>query len=87
MNLLRNKLWLLWDWKRALLHFPVGAVVYPAGHYVPDDMAGAVIISLVVGFLGYEIMEAMRLKDHAYIDIQGWLIGLFAGVVIVCLVR
>lgn len=80
---LGTKLWLIWCWKRALLHFPVGVGTILVSHYAPEGMEGAIILALVAGFVVYEIMEAMSLRDQAFKDIQGWLAGLFAGAVVV----
>ena len=74
----------VWDAKRALQHIGPGFLtVIPA---VEGPTGGLVCLGLAFGFIAYEVMEALRLKDHAYKDIQGWLIGAYlAAVIVVCL--
>jgi len=64
------------DPKRWLLHFPIGAFTAWAGtqHWV-------YCFVMLFGFLAYEVTEDWRIKDKAYIDIQGFLWGLAAGIV------
>jgi hypothetical protein len=35
----------------------------------------------MLGFLAYEVTEDWRIKDKAYIDIQGYMWGLATGIV------
>lgn len=61
---------------RALLHLPVGIFTVFCGYV---NWSCAIIFFL--GFMAYEITEDWRIKDGAYIDIFGYLIGLALGVV------
>ncbi len=56
--------------KTTLIHFPVGLVAglllwfaTPAGYM------------LTIGFLSYEIIEAVQIKDKAHRDMFGFLVG------------
>ena len=54
-----------------MLHVPVGIVIA----IVP----GVLPLCFTALFIAYEISEDWRIKDHAYIDVQGALIGLAIG--------
>jgi hypothetical protein len=41
----------------------------------------------MLGFLAYEVTEDWRIKDKAYIDIQGYMWGLATGIVGVYLTK
>ena len=60
---------------RALLHIPVGIFNVFAGF-----VAWPFSLVFAAGFLAYEVNEDWRLKDNAYIDIFGYLIGLVIGI-------
>lgn len=61
------------NWKRCLFHIPVGG--YNLWLLGKDTVAGIVF---AIGFVVlYEINEDWHLRDGAYIDTQGWLIGFF----------
>lgn len=67
-------------WDREGLHIPPGAGVgwtYYAGEI-------HLMWALIVLFLAYEITEDVRIKDQAYRDILGFVIG-FSTVAAVCL--
>ena len=72
-----KKLGIVWDDYRFWLHVPIGAgivLVEPPTHWV-------VSLSFMLLFLAYEITEDWRLKDGAYIDIQGAIGGIiFAAI-------
>jgi len=61
---------------RWCLHFPIGGFTAWAGH-----VHWVYALCVLVGFLAYEISEDWRIKDKAYIDIQGWLWGLGIGII------
>lgn len=62
---------------RALLHVPVGIfnVACLQVHWV-------IALIFFGGFMVYEVTEDWRLKDRAYIDIFGYLIGVGVGVAV-----
>jgi hypothetical protein len=64
-----------------LLHAILGGFAAWAAH---EWIYGLVII---ICFLAYEISEDWRIKDHAYIDIRGFLAGFVVGIVVIELVR
>jgi hypothetical protein len=66
---------------RALLHAILGGFAAWAAHVW---IYGLVII---ICFLAYELSEDWRIKDHAYIDIRGFLAGFVLGIVVIELVR
>ncbi len=66
---------------RALLHATLGGFAAWAAH---EWIYGLVII---ICFLAYEISEDWRIKDHAYIDIRGFLAGFVLGIVIIEVLR
>lgn len=70
------------DPSRWCIHFPIGGFTAWAGsvHWV-------FALCLTLGFLAYEISEDWRIKDKAYIDIQGWLWGLGIGIIAVFLTK
>ena len=58
------------NWKRIVVHIPVGAIV-------PLFDAWQTAIIFGAGFIAYEINEDVRhLHDKAYIDLQGFLFGI-----------
>jgi len=61
---------------RGALHSPLGALTVYAGgiHWV-------YAIVLLVSFLAYEVTEDWRIRDHAYLDIAGYIAG-FVGVLL-----
>ena len=61
---------------RAAIHVPVGVLTVMAGviHWVFP-------IVLTWGFLAYEKNEDRNIKDAAFYDIFGWLIGVCATVI------
>lgn len=67
---------LMIDPQRWLIHFPVGGFNAWAGteHWVYP-------LVFMLGFLAYEVTEDFRLRDGAYIDIQGYLWGLAIGII------
>jgi len=60
--------------KRVLLHIPVGMLI-------PFLSAGVAIV-FGAGFILYELNEDWHLSDRAYIDLQGFLIGITVGQVL-----
>lgn len=61
---------------RALLHIPVGIFTVFCGY-----IGWTYALVFFGAFMVYEVTEDWRLKDKAYIDIYGYLIGLAMGVV------
>ena len=61
--------------KRALLHIPVGVFNIFCGY-----VSWIYALIFFGSFMVYEVTEDWRLKDHAYIDLYGYLIGLGLGV-------
>jgi len=61
---------------RWCLHFPIGGFTAWSGtvHWVYP-------LVFMLGFLAYEVTEDWRIKDKAYIDIQGYMWGLATGIV------
>ena len=55
---------------RCLIHIPVG--VLNAFLFSQNVHIGW---AFLIVFMIYEVTEDWRLKDHAYIDIFGWLVG------------
>lgn len=66
---------------RILLHATLGGFAAWAAHVW---IYGLVII---ICFLAYELSEDWRIKDHAYIDIRGFLAGFVLGIVVIELMR
>ena len=60
---------------------PIGVVtvVLPFKAVDSEIFAAMLLLILYFAFLVYEITEDWKLKDGAFIDIQGWMIGLFIG--------
>jgi len=56
---------------RAILHIPVGVINYLL---LGDSVAGAVLF--FAGFMIYELNDDWHLKDGAFYDVFGYLIGL-----------
>ncbi len=56
---------------RALLHIPIGIL----NAVISLSFVPIASILLFVGFMIYEISEDWRIKDGAYLDVFGWLIG------------
>jgi len=67
---------LMADPSRWCLHFPIGGFTAWSGtvHWVYP-------LVFMLGFLAYEVTEDWRIKDKAYIDIQGYMWGLATGIV------
>lgn len=70
------------DPKRWLMHFPIGA--FTAWAASQHWSFGFLVI---FGFVAYEIIEDWRIRDKSYIDIQGYLWGLAAGIVAVAIIN
>lgn len=62
------------DWRRVLLHIPVG--IATALLVLVDSVLPLIA---TIGFVVYEVNEDMHLKDGAYQDLAGWLVGVFIG--------
>ena len=62
-------------WDREGIHAIAG--MFTAGLLALGIVSGAVIF--FIGFLAYEITEGWRIRDWAYRDIGGYLIGLAIG--------
>ena len=65
MNL--RRWFLLWDWRRALLHMPVGWLAVGCDHlgYAYGSKDFGIVTAIVMGvFLVYEWMEAVHLADQ-----------------------
>jgi len=60
--------------KRILIHIPVGMLI--------PFLAAGVAIVFGAGFILYELNEDWHLNDQAYIDLQGFLIGITVGQVL-----
>ena len=60
---------------RAGIHIPVGLINVFFFYVAP--IYG---VFFFVGFMIYELEESYMLKDGAYLDINGWLIGFSLGV-------
>lgn len=62
---------------RAGIHIPVG--IFNVFCFYMDTVLA---ILFFIGFFTYELQEDYRLKDGAYLDIYGWLVGFASGVII-----
>jgi len=73
---------LMLDPQRWLIHLPVGGFTAWTGtvHWVYP-------LVFMLGFMAFEVTEDWRLRDGAYIDIQGYLWGLATGIVGVYLTK
>ena len=70
------KLW------RAFIHIPVGILT-------PLMLLLHPVLSVLffVGFMAYELNEDLHLKDKAYLDISGYLVGYCIGTGLMWLLR
>ena len=66
---------------RMLLHFPIGLATVFIIFVNP-------VLALIfgIGFLSYEIIEEIRIKDKGWYDIAGFLWGILIGSIIYVLV-
>ncbi|GAI68778.1 unnamed protein product [marine sediment metagenome] len=67
---------------RALMHVPVG--IFNVFCLYVEIVFG---ILFFTGFFIYELQEDYRLKDGAYLDIYGWLIGFGLGVALLFMLQ
>lgn len=60
---------------RGLIHIPVGVI--NAWIVTVDPMLVGAVAGILFfgGFIFYEYAEDWRIADHAYVDLQGWLVG------------
>jgi len=68
--------------KTTLIHFPVGMVT--AALTIHSPLAGAL---LFFGFMAYEIIEAVQIKDLAHRDMFGFLVGFASMVYVVEIIK
>lgn len=61
---------MIWNWKRCIMHLPVGAFTY---WLTKKNQAAGVVFA--AGFIVYEISEHKDIHDHVYPDMQGFLWG------------
>jgi len=60
------------EWKRVLIHMPVGLITVVLGCFVAWWLGPL----FGIGFLIYEVDEDWHLRNGAWKDIKGWLWGL-----------
>lgn len=68
---------MLHDLGRIALHFPIGLLVAFA-----IEVSGVLSVMLFLCFLVYEVNEDWHIRNGAYKDIAGALIGIFVGIII-----
>ncbi len=66
-------------WDREGIHALVGLFAAVLLSYADNPALIAGSVMFFVGFLAYEITEGWRIKDWAYRDIGGYLVGLGVG--------
>jgi len=75
---------------RAVMHIPAGvftvflgylALVLPMWYKMPMLVFIGIALMVIwfLGFMGYELNEDLHLKDGAFLDIYGFLVGLALG--------
>jgi len=68
---------IVWDDARFWMHVPIGAAIV----VLQQEIHWSVSLSMTLLFLIYEVCEDWRLKDGAYVDIQGGIGGIiFASI-------
>ena len=67
---------------RALIHIPAGLLTILGGY-----LGWVFAIVLFCSFMIYELNEDWHIKDQAWIDIFGYLIGLGIGIVALFILR
>jgi len=62
---------------RLLMHIPAGAVTFLA-----YNLHWSLVLACLVSFMIYEINEDRHEHDRAYVDILGFIFGLYGAVVV-----
>ena len=75
----------IWNWSRVLLHVPVG--IATGGLTLIEESGNTLALIATLGFIVYEWIEDKWLRDKAFHDLAGWMIGLFLSAGLVALVR
>ena len=70
------------DDKRFWMHIPVGIIAV-----LTIIVSPVAAVMLLVTFLVYQVMEDWKIGDHSYIDINGFMAGIFAGIAILAIVQ
>ncbi len=76
-------------------HIPYKEKLFRAGIHIPVGLfnvfclyAGIIYgILFFAGFFTYELNEDWHLKDNAWLDIYGWIIGFGIGVVVLFILK
>jgi hypothetical protein len=67
----RKGIWSTLDWKRFILHIPIGMI-----NFIGFTLNSGIGFAFFIGFIIYELNEDLiHLKDMAFKDIIGWLFG------------
>ena len=70
------------DLWRIILHFPVGVLIAFA-----VEVSGVLSVLIFLCFIIYEVNEDFHIKDSAFKDILGALLGLFAGAIALVILK